>query len=117
MTNRFEMTGQVEQEELVDLYAGARGIVFTPLREEYGFVTLEAFRSDKPVITVSDSGGPTELISNEKSGYIVSPEPFRIAEKLDILAANREEARRLGTNGNKSTSDITWENTIKELMK
>ena len=30
--------------------------------EDYGFVTVEAFRCGKPVVTCTDSGGPAELV-------------------------------------------------------
>jgi glycosyltransferase involved in cell wall biosynthesis len=117
LTNRFEMTGQVDQDELIKLYARARAVVFTPLREEYGFVTLEAFRSDKPVITVSDSGGPTELVRDGQSGYIVPPDPDEIASKLDSLADDPVLARTLGRKGNQLTQYINWETTVSKLLK
>ena len=97
-------------------YAGARALVFTPLREEYGFVTLEAFRSNKPVITANDSGGPTEIIRDSESGFIVNPKPEAVAEKLDILSKNKELAVKLGKFGNESTAHINWENTVNKLM-
>ena len=117
LTKRFEMTGPVNQDELIDLYSKARAVVFCPLREEYGFVTLESFRSEKPVITAGDSGGPTELVYNNKSGYIVPPKPEAIAEKMDQFTESEELAQKMGEYGNRSTQHINWENTIKELMK
>ena len=36
--------------------------------EDYGFVTVETFASAKPVITPTDSGGPTELVQDGVSG-------------------------------------------------
>lgn len=117
LTNRFELAGQVDQNELIKLYAQARAVVFTPLREEYGFVTLEAFRSDKPVITVSDSGGPTELVKDGQCGYIVQPDTAEIAHKLDILAGDPDLARKLGRKGNQLTQHINWETTVSKLLK
>jgi len=40
--------------------------VFPPFEEDYGFVTAEAFASGKAVITCRDSGGPAELVEDEK---------------------------------------------------
>jgi glycosyltransferase involved in cell wall biosynthesis len=117
LTSRFELTGQVEQQRLIDLYASSRGVVFVPLREEFGFVTLEAFRSDKPVITAADSGGPTELIKDSKSGYITCAIPEAIAEKMDLLANDDSLAAELGTEGNRMTSYINWETTVRKLVK
>jgi glycosyltransferase involved in cell wall biosynthesis len=43
--SRIEFLGKVSDEELVDLYAGALVVPFVPLNEDYGFVTIEAFKS------------------------------------------------------------------------
>jgi len=55
---RIEFLGRVSDSELLDLYAGALVVPFVPQLEDYGFITIEAFRSQKPVITCSDSGEP-----------------------------------------------------------
>lgn len=117
LVRRFDFAGQVSQDELIELYAHSRAVVFTPLREEYGFVTLEAFRSEKPVITVSDSGGPTEIVKNAESGFIVPPDPAEIAEKMNILEKDPRIAQKLGKTGNKQTQHINWDNTVKKLLK
>ena len=46
--DRVEFVGRVSEEALVDYYARCRGVFFAPYMEDYGFVTLEAFRSKKP---------------------------------------------------------------------
>ncbi|MBN2134659.1 MAG: glycosyltransferase family 4 protein [Acidobacteria bacterium] len=117
ITGKIEFAGHLSQDELVNTYSGARALVFAPLREEFGFVTLEAFRSEKPVITALDSGGPTELIKNDRSGYIVKPDAYEIAERMNLYAENPELAEKHGKTGNIETAYINWQNTIKELMR
>ncbi|MFM6311832.1 MAG: glycosyltransferase, partial [Dolichospermum sp.] len=46
---RIQFLGRVSDEELLDLYANALVIPFVPIREDYGYVTLEAFAHRKPV--------------------------------------------------------------------
>jgi len=53
---RVTWTGAVTEQQLIDLYAGALGIVFPPFDEDYGYITLEAFLARKPVITTTDAG-------------------------------------------------------------
>ena len=53
---RIEFLGRVSDKDLVSLYSHALAVPFMPLMEDYGYVTLEAFRSRKPVITCIDSG-------------------------------------------------------------
>ena len=70
---RVSLAGHVTDDALVDLYAGARALLFTPFQEDYGYVTLEAFLSHKPVITTTDAGGPLEFVSDGVNGLVVEP--------------------------------------------
>ena len=45
---------------------GALGVIFPPYDEDYGYVTLEAFLSGKPVVTTTDAGGPTEFVDGRR---------------------------------------------------
>ncbi|MCP5110982.1 MAG: glycosyltransferase, partial [bacterium] len=53
-----------------DYYARCRAVYFGPRNEDFGFVTIEAFRSRKCVITCRDSGGPLDLVQDGVSGFI-----------------------------------------------
>jgi hypothetical protein len=46
----------------------ARAVVYPPFHEDLGYVTLEAFLAGKPVITMADSGGPTEFVRDGVNG-------------------------------------------------
>src|SRR5207249_2805296 len=82
---RVEWLGQVSEEEKRRLYASARGVIFTPIDEDYGYVTLEGMLAAKPVITCSDSGGPLEFVQHEKTGLVVEANPESVANALDRL--------------------------------
>src|SRR4029453_11850243 len=58
---QVELPGFVDDETVVDLYARSLGVVYAPLDEDYGYATLQAFLSGKPVITATDSGGVLEF--------------------------------------------------------
>jgi glycosyltransferase involved in cell wall biosynthesis len=49
--DRVRFLGRVDDRVMLDHYARCRAVCFTPLAEDYGFVTVEAFASAKPVIT------------------------------------------------------------------
>ena len=66
LDTRVTLTGRLEESALVDHLARCRAVVFVPKSEDYGFVTVEAFASGRPVITTSDSGGPAELVSRRQ---------------------------------------------------
>jgi len=114
---RIEFLGRVTDEELVNLYADALAVPFVPIREDYGFITLEAFSSAKPVITCKDSGEPTCFVKDGISGFVCSPDPEEIAKAIDYLVENRDEARMMGYRGKASISHISWPIISSKLLK
>ena len=68
-------------------YAHSLAVYFAPFDEDYGYITLEAWLSSKPVITATDSGGPAELITHEQDGWIVEPNAQAVAQVLHSDAA------------------------------
>src|SRR5438270_697063 len=50
IADRVQFLGFVGDDELVDWFAGARGVIYTPHDEDYGYVTLQAFLAGKPVV-------------------------------------------------------------------
>lgn len=114
--DRVRFLGGVSDEEVVDLYAGSLGVVYAPFDEDYGYVTLEAFLSGKPVITASDSGGVLEFVQDGVNGLVCAPDPGEIARAIDALAANRSRAASLGAAGLDRARAITWDAAIDQLM-
>jgi glycosyltransferase involved in cell wall biosynthesis len=94
--SRIEFLGRISDEQLIDLYANALAVPFTPLREDYGYITLEAFSSAKPVITCSDSGEPTRIVRHGENGLICAPSAKSIQTALEALFNDRPLAAQLG---------------------
>jgi glycosyltransferase involved in cell wall biosynthesis len=112
----IEFLGFIKDREVIDLYADALAVPYVPYDEDYGLVTIEAMMSGKPVLTVSDSGGPTEFVKNGETGFCVPPTPDALAEKIDYLCTHRSECRQMGQTGRKLVSTITWGNTVSQLL-
>ena len=91
---------------------------FGPFDEDYGYVTLEAMLSAKPVITCSDSGGPLEFVVPGETGHVVPPEPEAIAQAIEDLAADAALAADMGRNGRAhyESLDINWQNVVQKLL-
>ena len=83
---RVKLMGFLNDAELARAYAGARAVLFVPYQEDYGFITVEAMLSGKPVITTTDAGGPTELISNLVHGLVTAPKPASLGRAITLLA-------------------------------
>jgi glycosyltransferase involved in cell wall biosynthesis len=116
VSQRIDFVGRIGEADLVSYYARCRGVFFAPFMEDYGFVTMEAFRSKKPVLTCMDSGGPAEIVSVGRSGYVLLPEPFQVAQQLDVWAENKELAVRMGENGEADVRPVRWEACVEKLL-
>jgi glycosyltransferase involved in cell wall biosynthesis len=116
LRDRVVFAGAVGGDELITLYAGALAVVYAPFDEDYGYVTLEAFLSAKPVITASDSGGTLEFVVNDQNGFVCAPEPAAIGAALTRLAADRTLAAKLGQAGLARARQITWDGVVERLL-
>jgi len=113
---RVQLLGPVSEEQLVAHYAACRAVYFAPWNEDYGFVTLEAFRSGKAVLTTHDSGGPSELVQDGVTGSVSEPSPTALAERLDALARDRGLAERMGQAALQAAAAHTWDRAVEALV-
>ena len=116
VADRVQFLGSVGDEALVDLYAGALAVIYPPFDEDFGYVTLEAFLSRKPVVTATDSGGPLEFVENGVNGYCVDPNPEAVAAAVNRLFADRAMAASLGEAGFERASAVTWDGVVEKLV-
>lgn len=114
---RIELLGHVSDVELRQLLADALAVPFVPLDEDYGLVAVEAMTAGKPVITCSDSGGPTELVVDGVNGLIVEPSASSIAQAISRLAAEPALARRLGLAAEQAVAMLSWSETARRIVE
>jgi glycosyltransferase involved in cell wall biosynthesis len=116
--DRVLMTGPLAQDVLAAWYANALAVFFGPLDEDYGFVTLEAMLSGKPVITCRDSGGPLDFVVDGENGRVADADPRAIAAAIDALAADPRRAAGMGMAGYDGYRKLglTWEKTASVLL-
>lgn len=113
---RVQLVGRIDEAEMVEHLARCRAVCFPPFDEDYGFVTVEAFASRKPVITCSDSGGPAELVSDNVTGRVCAPDPGSIAAALRQMMDDPGTAERLGRAGLENVSQMTWPRAVRRLL-
>jgi glycosyltransferase involved in cell wall biosynthesis len=114
--DRVAFLGAVSDDELLDLYAGALAVVYAPFDEDYGYVTLEAFLSAKPVITATDSGGVLEFVEDGVNGCITDPSPEALAAAMAALDDNRSRTASLGEAGMARARQVTWDGVVERLV-
>ena len=102
--------------QLIELYAGALGVIFPPYDEDYGYVTLEAFLSGKPVVTTTDAGGPNEFVVDGENGRVTAPDAQALGSALAGLHGDRRGAAALGDAGYDRARQVTWTGVIERLV-
>jgi len=92
-------------------------LVFPSLWDGFGLVILEAMSQGIPVIASTNTGGP-DVITEGEDGYIV---PIRsseaIAEKLELLANDRELLDRMKNSALETARQYSWERYQAALVK
>lgn len=105
--------------EIAYLVTNARACAYIPFDEDsLGYVTMEAFASGRAVVTTFDSGGLLEIVKQETTGLVCSPEAESLAEALAKLSENNSLAQNLGNtaSGVWAGKNITWPNTLERLL-
>jgi glycosyltransferase involved in cell wall biosynthesis len=117
--DRVSLIGHVTEAEKRAFYARALAVVFPAFDEDYGYITLEAMLSSKPVITCTDSGGPLEFVRHEDTGWVETPDPEALANRLDWLADHPREAADAGLRGREAyrATNISWRHVVDSLTQ
>ncbi len=118
LESRVRFLGRVPREEMLALYAHATAVVFPPLDEDYGYVTLEAMLAGKPVVTCGDSGGPLEFVVAGETGLVTEPRPEALAAAIDGLLADPARASRMGRAGRAHYARVVpgWDAVVEALL-
>jgi len=114
--SRIEFCGRIDDEKLVQLYADCLAVPFVPVHEDYGYVTLEAFASGKPVLTCIDSGEPCFFVRPFDTGLVVEPSPDEVRKGLEWIWKNRDLAAAMGVRGKESIQQMSWSQTARTLV-
>lgn len=116
LNGRARFAGRVSEAELAELYSRCLAVFYAPVDEDYGMVPLEAFLSEKPVLTTTDAGGPLEVVADGRTGLVVLPEASEIARATGWLREHRAEAASYGRAGKEVASAVTWDRAIARLL-
>lgn len=116
LDDRVTFAGRVDDGQVVDFLATCRAVCFVPQREDYGFVTVEAFSASKAVITASDSGGPAELVTDNVNGFVTGASAEAIGQAIGALAADQDLAARLGKGAKQTAERLQWAKVVDTLV-
>jgi glycosyltransferase involved in cell wall biosynthesis len=121
LKHRVEFLGRVDDDALLELLARCMLVYYAPFNEDYGFVSLEAMASSKPVIACSDSGGILEFVTHEVTGYVVEPQIDAVAQGVNALVADRGLRERISAAGRslvqtRGLLESGWDEVIDSLL-
>lgn len=91
----FEAKEMITDSQLVDILNRAALMLYTSQLEPFGLAPLEANACGTPVVAVAE-GGVRETVKDGVNGWLVDPEPERVAEAAKRFLQDEALARRIG---------------------
>jgi len=88
----------------VALLQGSAGVLYTPSREHFGIVPLEAMYCRCPVVAVS-SGGPLESVVDGETGFLCEPTAEAFSQAMERLVREPRLRRDMGQAGRQRVLD------------
>lgn len=109
----------ISEERKIELLANCLAAAYLPLDEDsYGYPSLEASYSGKPVLTTQDAGGVLELVEHGRNGLVCAPQPEALAQALDRLYEDRLATERMGVAARNRLDElgINWTRVLSRLL-
>lgn len=89
-------TGKKVGLELSKIYASCDLFFFPSVSETFGNVVIEAMASGLPVVA-ADAGGPSELVRNKKTGYLIKPgKPKKFSNAIIEILSDETLKQEMG---------------------
>jgi len=106
---KVSFTGMLKGEDLARAYACGDLFLHCSITETFGLVVLESMASGVPVIA-RDEGGPSEIVSDEKSGYLVAPQDLDgFVEKVIKVGSDTDLRKRMAAESRRMAEEATWD--------
>ncbi len=99
ISSQVEFLGFLDDQQLADVYRGARLTVYIPIDEPFGLIAVESMFHGVPPI-VSDHGGVSEIVRDGQTGMLVNPfDPRAVADTIESLWGNSARIHEMGAAG------------------
>jgi glycosyltransferase involved in cell wall biosynthesis len=100
---------RISDEDLTQLYRGARAFVYAPHNEPFGLAALEAMACGVPVVAVAE-GGPLESVVDGVTGVLSPRDESAFAGALAAVLGDEARRQRMGAAGRQRVEhEWTWE--------
>ena len=105
---KVHFTGFLRGEELARAYACGDVFLHCSITETFGLVVLESMASGVPVIA-RDEGGPSEIVADGQSGYLVPPSDLNTFVEKVVLLSNAKLRKEMSLESRRMAEEATWE--------
>lgn len=116
--DNFHFYGAVSTKKLIDLYSNALFTVFPFTHEPFGYIPIESLSCGTPVLTYNKQG-PREVITNNKTGWLVSNRKEMIEKAIKIWRSGYDDSMRYYSieRAKNYDADVIYEKWIKVIDK
>jgi glycosyltransferase involved in cell wall biosynthesis len=115
LPDNVEMRGEINDDELINLYARCKGLICTAMDEDFGLTPIEAMASGKPVVAVNE-GGFRETITDQ-TGILVRPIIPEIINAIKIISKEPEKYKNFCQKRAKDFDVSVFENLFLEKIQ
>lgn len=116
ITRNVEFKGYVSEAEKVALMQQSWAHIQTSSKEGWGLTVVEAAACGTPSVAYKVDG-LMETILHGETGFLTSPEPKAVAQKLIALATNEELLDTMSKNAHLCAKAFDWNDTCYELIQ
>ncbi|MBN2376544.1 MAG: glycosyltransferase [Sedimentisphaerales bacterium] len=107
--------GRVDHDKIVDYYRAADIFVNASKYEGFPLTIVEAMGAGLAVVA-APVGGITEIVQHEKNGLLLRVDRGDLAEKVELLIADKNLRSYLGQNGRVTAQELTWEKIARRTI-
>ncbi|KAH8051879.1 sucrose synthase [Aureococcus anophagefferens] len=104
IADRVLQKRSVPAAEKAALLRRADVLLYTPDKEHFGIVPLEAMYAGTPVLAV-DSGGPLESVVSGETGFLRPQDPQAWADAIEALLSDDDRRKAMGARGRKRVQE------------
>jgi len=114
VAGRVKFLGRVSDEDLADLYAGARLLCFPSLQEGFGMPPLEAMACGCPV--VASHIPVVREVCGEAALFVDPRDVASIVSGMSEMLGHRETRERFIERGYERVGDFSWSSSAKAIL-
>lgn len=116
--DRLVFMGRVDRQTIPKYFAACDVFVLASIMEAAGNVLFEAMSAGRPVVC-TDSGGPSEYVTEGETGFIVPvADPAAMAARIKLLLEQPALQERLGAEAHRRTvGEFGYDRMVSDLIE